>query len=96
VRFPAAVVERYFPGVEAVAVLIDGAILRILPIHHVAAGGCLLKQCNLAGDRVAAAFDVFEHRGLGTCVVERLAAQWSSTDAALIAELPEEMQTKFA
>lgn len=91
VRFPAALVNTYFPGIDAVAVLIDDEILRILPIRHVAAGGCLLKQCNLAGDRVAAAFDAFESSGLGDWEAKDLPVRWSSGDAALIANIPQKL-----
>ena len=93
VRLPAALVDTYFPGVDAVAVLIDDAMLRILPIRHVAAGGCLLKRCNLAGDCVAAAFDAFESRGLGGWERAGLPVRWSSRDAALVADLAGELQT---
>ncbi|MFA5970527.1 MAG: hypothetical protein WC816_14950 [Sphingomonas sp.] len=92
-RFPATVANTYFAGVEAVAVLIDGATLRILPIHHLAAGGCLLKRCNLAGDRVAAAFDVFESCGLGDWEAREVPVRWSSQHAALLADMPEHLIT---
>lgn len=52
IRFPAGLVATYFSGIDAVAVLIDGATLRILPVFHAAAGGALLKQRNAQGDRV--------------------------------------------
>lgn len=93
VRFPAALVNTYFAQIDAVAVLIDGAVLRILPVRHVAAGGCLLKQCNLAGDRVAAAFDAFESSGLGDWEAKGLPVRWSSSDAALLADIPPLLQT---
>ncbi|QCI79838.1 hypothetical protein E6W36_10955 [Hankyongella ginsenosidimutans] len=93
VHVPALVARTYFSGVDAVAVLIDGAVLRILPIHHAAAGGCLLKQRNAAGDRVAAAFDVFESRGLGNWEAFALPARWSAEDAALLVEIPEALIT---
>lgn len=93
IRLPVALVETFLPGVEAVAVLIDDTTLRILPVRHLAAGGCLLKHCNLAGDRVAAAFDAFESRGLGNWESAGLPVRWSSPDAALLAKLPSELQT---
>lgn len=49
----AGVVERYFKGIDAVVVLIREGELQILPVHQMAAGGCLLKICNAAGDLVA-------------------------------------------
>lgn len=84
----AAVADTYFAGIDAVAVLIDGDRLRILPVRHVAAGGCLLKRRNAAGDRVAAAFDVFAAHGLADCRIDALPAHWSREDAALVATLP--------
>lgn len=93
VRFPAIVARTYFPDVDAVAVLIDGQVLRILPIRHRAAGGCLLKQRNSAGDMVAAAFDVFENQGLGDWEAFGLPVRWSSADAALLAEISGSMET---
>lgn len=89
VRFPADLVRTYLPGVEAVAILVDDAVLRILPIHHAAAGGCLLKHRNAAGDRVAAAFDVFDSCGLSDREVMGLPVRWSSQHAALLAEIPQ-------
>lgn len=88
VRFPAAVVARYFPTIEAVVMLIDGARLRILPVLHAANGGCLLKHRNAAGDRVAAAFDVFAANGLAEFQASALPALWSSEESALIVDLP--------
>jgi len=88
VRFPAAVASTFFSGVDAVAVLIDDATLRILPIHQAAGGGCLLKQRNAAGDKVASAFDVFENNGLGDFEALGLPVLWSTKDAALLAQLP--------
>lgn len=88
IRFPASLVARYFSGIEAVAVLIDGSTLRILPVRHVAAGGALLKQRNAAGDRVVAAFDAFEAHGLADFEAEDVPVRWSTEDAALLAELP--------
>lgn len=93
VRVPAKVARAYFSGIDAVAVVIDGTVLRILPIHHATAGGCLLKQRNAAGDKVAAAFDVFESRGLGDWEAFALPTRWSTKDAALLAEIPENLTT---
>lgn len=88
IRFPAALVATYFAGIEAVAVLIDGSALRILPVRHVAAGGALLKQRNAAGDRVVAAFDVFEAHGLADLEASDVPVRWSTEDAALLADIP--------
>jgi hypothetical protein len=88
IRFPAGLVATYFSGIDAVAVLIDGATLRILPVFHAAAGGALLKQRNAQGDRVVGAFDVFEEHGLADFEAQDVPVRWSSGDAALLADLP--------
>lgn len=88
VHLPAALVEAHFAGVEAVVALVRDGALEILPVRHVAAGGCLLKRRNAAGDRVAAAADALRASGLGEWRVASLAADWSDERAALVAPLP--------
>ena len=87
VYLSADVVERYFNGIDAVVVLVRDKQLWILPVHQSAAGGCLLKRRNLAGDRVASAPDVFRAHHLDDWVVDRLEATWSQDKGALIAEI---------
>ena len=55
-----------------------------------AAGGCLLKIRNAAGDRVATAPDVFQAKGLAEWRGVGLAARWSSDRGALLIDLPPE------
>lgn len=88
IRFPARLVATYFSGIDAVAVLIDGTTLRIMPVFHAAAGGALLKQRNAQGDRVVGAFDVFEAHGLADFEAQDVPVSWSSEGAALLAEIP--------
>lgn len=88
VYLSAAVVERYFPGIDAVIVLIREGGLQVLPVHRMAAGGCLLKVRNAAGDRVATAPDVFHANGLGDWAAEGLGARWSARHGALVVDLP--------
>ncbi|HMB74777.1 MAG TPA: hypothetical protein VKN76_00120 [Kiloniellaceae bacterium] len=90
VHLPAALYDRYFPGISAVILLIREGTLQVLPVHHVAAGGCLLKQRNAAGDRVAAAPDLFLAAGLQDLDAADLPARWSSDSGGLIVELPPE------
>lgn len=84
----AEVVHTYFRGIAAVIVLISENELQILPVHQMAAGGCLLKVRNAAGDRVASAPDVFHANGLGDFEVENLTVHWSSERGALVANIP--------
>ena len=89
ILLPADLAAAYFAEVEAVVVLIDPDRISVLPVRHMAAGGCLLKQRNMAGDRVAAAPDVFRHVGLGAWQGKGLPALWSEADGALQIALPE-------
>ncbi|SMF30687.1 hypothetical protein SAMN06265365_13736 [Tistlia consotensis] len=94
VYLPAALAETYFRGVDAVVLLIRGGALQVLPVRQAAAGGCLLKIRNAAGDRVAAAPDLFLAAGLGAWAAQGLEARWSSEAGALVVELPiQKLQT---
>ena len=90
IYLPAEVYQTYFAGVQAVIVLIREGSLQVLPVRQMAAGGCLLKIRNAAGDRVATAPDVFQARGLAEWRGEGLAARWSSDRGALLIDLPAE------
>jgi hypothetical protein len=87
VYLDAGTVERYFKGIEAVILLIRDGELQILPVHQMAAGGCLLKQHNAAGDRVASAPDVFRANELENWSAKALEATWSNEKGALVATL---------
>jgi len=80
-------VDRYFPGIDAVVILIRDGDLQILPVHRMAAGGCLLKIRNAAGDRVASAADVFLEHGLQEWTAVDLEAAWSRDLGALTVNL---------
>ena len=88
VYLPAEVVRTYFTGVEAVILLIRDGSLQILPVRRMAAGGCLLKIRNAAGDRVAVAPDGFHANGLGDWSAKGLEARWSAEQGALVVALP--------
>ena len=87
VYLDADVVERYFKGIDAVIVLIREGELQILPVHRMAAGGCLLKMRNAAGDRVANSPDVFRANNLESWRADGLEAAWSAEKGALIITL---------
>lgn len=74
-------------GSMTVVMLIREDELHILPVHQMAAGGCLLKRRNAAGDRVASAPDVFGANGLETWCADGLEAVWSAEKGALIVAL---------
>lgn len=93
VYLSAEVAKTYFSGVDAVIVLIRDDVLMVMPVQQTAAGGCLLKLRNAAGDRVANARDVFQDQDRLGLDCEQLPARWVSTAAALCADLPKEMQT---
>lgn len=84
----ASVVETYFQDIGAVIILIEEGDVLVLPVHQMAAGGCLLKIKNLAGDRVAMAPDVFHANGLGDFSAAGLEATWSRERGALKISIP--------
>lgn len=90
VYLPAAVIDAYFRGIASVIILIREDDLLVLPVQQSAAGGCLLKIRNAAGDRVASAPDVFAANGLENWSEADLPALWSSTQSALLIPLGRE------
>ncbi len=96
VYLPAAVAEAYFRGIEAVVVLIRDGRLEVLPVYRMAAGGCLLKIRNAAGDKVASAPDVFAEHDLADWQGEGLEARWSAERGSLVIDLSiPKLQTNF-
>jgi len=87
VYISADVRNTYFKQIQAVVLLIEDDELIILPVHHMAAGGCLLKMRNSAGDCVASAPDVFRFKNLEHLDVRNLPVRWSADRGALIAAL---------
>jgi len=77
--------ERYFHGLEGVILQRREDNLLILPVHHAAAGGYLLKIRNSAGDRVVNAMDFLGNHGLGSDTEISTPVFWSRENAALIA-----------
>lgn len=81
-----AVYDRYFPGLDSVVLLWRGGRLAILPVHHAASGGYLIKRRNAAGDRVVTAPDFFRAQGVPDEPEIVLAVRWSAEDGALITD----------
>lgn len=78
--------DRCFAGVEAVVLLRDGNALLILPVRHAHAGGYLLKQRNLAGDRAAHVAGFLRDQGLDDEVELTRTATFNQERAALVLE----------
>lgn len=89
VYLSAALCETYFKGIEAVIVLIRDSCVHVLPVHQMAAGGCLLKVRNAQGDRVASAPDVFLANEMGNLEARDVPARWSTENGALILQTTE-------
>ena len=89
VYLPAALAETYFPKIGSVILMIRGTELLILPVARRESGGCLLKQRNAAGDRVASAPDLFALHAIETKSASGLAAIWSSEQGGLCVPLPQ-------
>jgi hypothetical protein len=76
--------ERCFSGVEAVVLLRDGPALLILPVRHAHAGGYLLKQRNLAGDRAAHVAGFLRDNGFDDSIEVTRTALFEEGRAALV------------
>jgi hypothetical protein len=76
--------ERCFSGVEAVVLLRDGQDLLILPVKHAHAGGYLLKQRNLAGDRAAHVAGFLRDNGFDDASEVTRTAVFNEARAALV------------
>ena len=84
---PRATYELYM-GAAAAAALVerDGQVC-LLPLGGPVAGGMLLKQRNLEGDRVLLATDFLAARGLGRFSAEReFDVRWVAEAGALLIE----------
>jgi len=87
VLVPHETYELYLGGASAAALIErDGQVL-LLPLHGPVAGGMLLKQRNLRGDRVMLASDFLASRGLGPQAREReFGVHWLAQAGALLIE----------
>jgi hypothetical protein len=68
--------ERWFSGIDAVILMRLEDDLIILPVHHAAAGGYILKRRNANGDRVVVAADFFRIHGIVDEKEICLAVEW--------------------
>jgi hypothetical protein len=80
-----ATCERYFAGLDTIILSRRGASLLILPVRNAAAGGCLLKMRNGAGDRVVNAPDFFREQGIDDQAERELPVSWDASQAGLVA-----------
>ena len=76
--------DRFLSGVEAVVLLRDGEDLLILPVLHAHAGGYLLKQTNLKGDRAAHVAGFLRDQGVPDEMEGARTAGWSEERGALV------------
>lgn len=71
--------ELYFPGIEAVALLLREGCVYLMPLRGTAVGGLLLKHRNAHGDRVVHATEFLSQLGIGPDAAEKLVVvQWDS------------------
>lgn len=86
-RMPSATYALYLGGVDSAALIKrDGEVL-LLPLRGPVAGGLLLKQRNLRGDRVMLAHDFLAQCGLDPLGGEReFSVRWVAEAGALLIE----------
>lgn len=84
---PRETCEVYLPGISSAALIErDGQVL-LLPLRGPVAGGMLLKQRNLHGDRVMLASDFLAERGVDPFAAERdFNVSWVTAAGALLIE----------
>jgi hypothetical protein len=84
ISVPRDTYQRYLEGLSSVALTdIDGC-LYVLPLRGPVAGGRLMKQRNLQGDRVIEAADLLAEYGLGEFSAEReFTVRWITVVGAL-------------
>ncbi len=83
----AEVYSRYFRGFDAAVLTGDSRSLLLLPIHHAAAGGLLIKMLNSRGDRVVHASEALVARGVPADLKGLYPACWDASAAALKIDL---------
>ena len=79
-----SVYERYFRGLETVALLEVNEALYVMPIKNASAGGYLLKLRNRAGDRVIHAADFFRDHNIDDEQPIEFSVRWVQERAALL------------
>jgi len=77
----------YLGGVESAALIERDGQVYLLPLRGPVAGGMLLKQRNLRGDRVMLAIDFLAGLGIDPFAAEReFGARWDADAGALLLE----------
>ena len=84
-RLPSATYTQFFGGVSSAALVSRDGQVWLLPLRGPVAGGLLLKQRNLRGDRVMLATDFLAPLGLGPEAGERgFEVRWVDEAQALL------------
>jgi hypothetical protein len=84
---PRATYETYLASAGSAALVERDAEVYLVPLNGPVAGGMLLKQRNLEGDRVLLATDFLTARGLGRFSAEReFSVRWVADAGALLIE----------
>ena len=84
---PRTTYALYLCGAGSAALVERDAEVYLVPLHGPVAGGMLLKQRNLEGDRVLLATDFLAARGLGRFSTEReFSVRWVAEAGALLIE----------
>ena len=87
VRVPSETYELYLGGVASAALIERDGQVFLLPLRGPVAGGLLLKQRNLRGDRTMLASDFLAERGLDPFAAEReFSVRWVAEAGALLIE----------
>ncbi len=79
--------EKFFAGIETVALLRREEGFLVMPVFSQASGGRLMKMRNTAGDRVITATDFLQQFDLSQQETKRFLASWDSQCAALFVDL---------
>jgi hypothetical protein len=91
VRLNGACYERYFGGTHSIILLYEAGDRRlwVLPVRSARAGGFLLKQVNLQGDRVVATHGFFRDHGIPEDLEAIFTPRWDTARQGLALDLDE-------
>jgi hypothetical protein len=89
VRLNAACYERYFAGTQGIILIYEAESRRlwVLPVRSARAGGFLLKQANLQGDRIAASYGFFRDHDIPEDLEATFTPRWDTTRQGLMLDL---------
>jgi hypothetical protein len=82
--------NKFFSGIETIALLPRKPGFFIMPVFSQASGGRLLKMRNMQGDRVVTATDFLQDCGIDYASETIAKATWDSSAAALFVDLTKE------